>query len=158
MTKVEGMVFAVVLLVALLMLRRGVLRAFATIAPSLLLLGTWIAFCGKHHLLDSYAKAGQKTDWSLSGLILRKTFAMASYQAFYLPWLASLAPLSLGRQWRRAALPLLVVGGSLAYTFFFYLHIDVRLGDPAWWVASSAERVLLTPLMALVVAAAAASE
>ena len=158
MTKVEGAVFTVVLLVALLLLRRGIVRTVAMAAPAVLLLATWIGFCARHHLLDSYAKAGQKADWKLTGIVAKSMLRMASYHAFYLPWLAALAPLSLGRSWRRAALPLLVAAGALAYTFFFYLHIDARLADPAWWVASSAERVLLTPLMALVVAAAAASE
>jgi hypothetical protein len=158
MTKVEGAAFAAVLLIALVLLRRGIARTLATAAPAVLLLATWIAFCARYHLLDSYAKGGQKTDWRLTGIVAKNMVRMASYQAFYLPWLASLAPLSLGRSWRRAALPLLVAAGALAYIFFFYLHIDARVGDPAWWVKSSAERVLLTPLMALVVAAAAASE
>lgn len=158
MTKVEGAAFTAVLLIALVLLRRGIARTLATAAPAVLLLATWIGFCARYHLLDSYAKGGQKTDWSLTGIVAKNMVRMASYQAFYLPWLASLAPLSVGRSWRRAALPLLVAAGALAYTFFFYLHIDARVGDPTWWVKSSAERVLLTPLMALVVAAAAASE
>ncbi len=158
MTKVEGAAFAAVLLIALVLLRRGVARTLAMAAPAVLLLAAWIAFCVRHHLLDSYARGGQKADWRLTGIVAKNMVRMASYRAFYLPWLATLAPLSLGRSWRRAALPLLVAAGALAYTFFFYLHMDARLGDPAWWVASSAERVLLTPLMALVVAAAAASE
>jgi hypothetical protein len=146
------------LLIALLLLRRGLVRTVATVAPGVLLLATWVTFCSMHKLLDSYAKAKQRADWSLAGIVAKNLVRMASYHAFYLPWLAALAPLAAGRVWRRAALPLLVAAGSFAYIFFFYLHIDVRLGDPAWWVASSAERVLLTPLMALVVAAAAASE
>jgi hypothetical protein len=158
MTKVEGAVFAVVLVVALILVRRSLVRTAALVVPAVLMLAAWIAFCAKHHLLDSYARAGQKADWTQAGIVSTSLLRMASYKAFYLPWVASLAPLTLGRSWRRAALPLLVAAGALAYTFFFYLHVDVHLTNPAWWVKSSAERVLLTPLAALVVAGAAASE
>jgi hypothetical protein len=158
MTKVEGAVFVVVLVIALILVRRRAARTAAMAAPAAVLLAAWIAFCAKHHLLDSYARVGQKADWELTGIVAKTMLRKASYEACYLPWLASLVPLALGRSWRRAALPLLVAAGSLAYTFFFYLHMDARMADPVWWVASSAERVLLTPLMALVVAAAAASE
>ena len=36
--------------------------------------------------------------------------------------------------------------------FFFYIHFP----DPTWWILSSAPRVLLTPLAALLIASAAA--
>jgi hypothetical protein len=51
-------------------------------------------------------------------------------------------------------LPRLVAGGAIVYTIFFYLHEP----DAVWWIKASAERVLLTPLDALVVASAAASD
>jgi hypothetical protein len=51
-------------------------------------------------------------------------------------------------------LPLLTGAGVIAYTLYFYLHD----ANPAWWIASSAERVLLTALACFVVASAAASE
>ncbi len=158
MTKVEGAVFAVVLVVALILVRRSIIRPVALAVPAVVMLAAWIAFCARHQLLDSYARAGQKADWTQAGVVSTSLLRMASYKAFYLPWIASLAPLTLGRSWRRAALPLVVAAGALAYTFFFYLHVDAHLANPAWWVRSSAERVLLTPLMALVVAGAAASE
>jgi hypothetical protein len=167
LTKVEGAVFVIVTVGALVLCsffhRRGRLwphwiAAVATAVPALILIASWVAFCAKHNLLDSYKKGTEPAHWELTGSVLSNTLRMAGYKAFFLPWLASLAPLVLGRNYRRAALPLLVAAGSLAATLFFYLHIDVNLASPKWWIAASAERVLLTPLMALAVAAAAASE
>jgi hypothetical protein len=167
MTKVEGAVFVIVTVGALLLCsffqrRRRLwphwIRAVAAAVPALILIASWVVFCAKHNLLDSYKKGTEPAHWQLTGSVLTNTLRMANYKAFFLPWLASLAPLVLGRNFRRAALPLLVAAGSLAATLFFYLHIDVNLATPKWWIAASAERVLLTPLMALAVAAAAASE
>ena len=48
-----------------------------------------------------------------------------------------------------------VAAGTIAYILFFYMHPDANRD---FWIAVSAERVLLTPLAALAVAAAASSE
>jgi hypothetical protein len=118
-----------------------------------LLLGSWIAFARSHGLLDSYARGAGSLTWSFDTMtMLART---ASYHAYYLPWLAVLAPLAFAKNLRRAALPLLVAAGSLAYILFFYMHADANRD---FWIIVSAERVLLTPLAALAVAAAAASE
>jgi hypothetical protein len=158
MTKVEGAVFVVVTVGALTLWSEKRIRAAATAVPALILIGSWVAFCAKHNLLDAYKQGGEPGHWELAGTVVANTVRMASYEAFFLPWLAALAPLALGRNFRRAALPLLVAGGSIVATLFFYLHVDVLHETPQWSIAASAERVLLTPLMALVVAAAAASE
>jgi hypothetical protein len=154
LTKVEGAAFAAVLIVAYAITRRN-LRAIATVAaPAIILLASWIAFAKTNGLLDSYARGGTPLQFDKLGLVLYVTSVEASYRAMYLPWLAALAPLFIARQWRRAALPLLVAGGALLYTIFFYLH----QADTVWWIKASADRVLLTPLAAFVVASAAASE
>ena len=88
------------------------------------------------------------------GTIATVTVREAGYGAFYLPWLAGGVPFAFGRNWRRAALPLFVFAGLLASCVYFYLHGNA----PVWWIKSSAERVLLSALMTLLVAAAAASE
>ena len=83
------------------------------------------------------------------------TAQMAAYKIFYLPWLAAIAPMPIAaRNWRRAMLPIFVTAGTLAAIVFFYLHLP----NPKFWIAASAYRVLLTPLMSLAVASAAMSE
>ena len=153
MTKVEGATFVVVVIIAYAIVSRRPLRALAIAIAPAILLGTWIAFAKTHGLLDSYLRGSKPLEWSSETLVmLLKT---GSYHAYYLPWLAVLAPLAFAKQWKRAALPLLVAAGSIAYILFFYMHADANRD---LWIAVSAERVLLTPLAALAVAAAASSE
>lgn len=153
MTKVEGAAFAAVVILAYALVSRRPVRALAIAIAPATVLGTWIAFARTHGLIDSYARGTTPLDWSSDMLVsLAKT---ASYHAYYLPWLAVLAPLAFAKRWNRAALPLLVAAGSIAYILFFYMHADAHRD---FWVAVSAERVLLTPLAALAVAAAATSE
>ena len=144
LTKLEGAAFAAVVMVALLITRR---RILTVIAPAIALIA-WILFVRRNGLLDFYRGRNQPLHFEQLGLVLRTTLG-----AFVLPWIASIAPLALGRNWKRAALPLLVAAGSLAYAIFFYLHEP----DPTFWIRSSAQRVLITPVIALVVAGAAAS-
>ena len=153
-TKVEGAAFAILTVLAFLIVTRKVARTLLLAIPSVVLLGSWIAFCARHLLLDAYWKAKSAMHFELLRLTLTRTLQQASYGVAYVPWIAALAPLAIRRRLRRAALPLLVTAGSIASTIFFYLHSD----NPSWWINSSAMRVLLTPLACLVVASAAASE
>ncbi|HVR37590.1 MAG TPA: hypothetical protein VMU84_00730 [Thermoanaerobaculia bacterium] len=146
LTKVEGAAFAIVVLVALVITRR--IRALKVFAAPALALGAWILFAKHHGLLDAYARGKSTLHFEQLGMVVKRTLG-----AFILPWIAAIAPLTLGRNWKRAALPLLVAAGTLAYTIFFYLHE----ADPAFWIKTSAERVLLTTVIALIVAGAAAS-
>ena len=152
--KVEGTAFAAVLLAAFVVTRRRILPAIAVALPPTLLLGSWIVLARHYDFVDNYGKGGKPLHLELTGKVLAITAREASYDALYLPWLAALGPLPFGRHARRALLPLLTGLGVIAYTLFFYLHEP----DPSWWIASSAARVLLTALMAFVVASAAASE
>lgn len=149
--KVEGTAFAAVLIASYLVIRRRILVAAA---PGIVLLGAWIAFAKHHDFLDAYGKSKSTLHLHLIGKVTALTARQASYGAFYLPWLAALGPIAIGRNRKRALLPLLTGLGVIAYTIYFYLHD----ADPAWWIASSAERVLLTALACFVVASAAASE
>ncbi|MBV9494578.1 MAG: hypothetical protein JOZ54_10055 [Acidobacteria bacterium] len=152
--KVEGLTFAVVLLAAFVVTRRKILPAILAAAPGAILLGVWIAFAKHHEFLDSYRSNNKPFHPEQVGTVLRLTVREASYNFFYFPWVASLAPLPFGRNRKHALLPLLTGLGVIAYTIYFYLHAP----DPAWWIASSAERVLLTALACFVVASAAASD
>jgi len=152
MTKVEGAAFVLVAIVAYAVSRRP-LRALAIAVAPAVLLGSWIAFARAHGLIDSYARGATPFVWSNETFV--SVARQASYHAYYLPWVAVLAPLVFAKRWKRAALPLLVAAGSIAYVLFFYMHLDANRD---LWIAVSAERVLLTPLAAFAVAAAAASE
>jgi len=122
--------------------------------PAVALLGSWILFCWRHNLLDSYGRAKSAMHLELFGRTLTETVRQASYDVGWVPWIATLAPLAISRRLRRSLLPLVVAAGTIASTLFFYLHAD----NPWWWIEASAQRVLLTPLACLVVASAAASE
>jgi hypothetical protein len=151
MTKVEGAAFVVVAVVAYAVVSRRPARALAIAAAPAALLASWLVFAHQHGIGGSYSHGA--LDFSSAKLI--QLAEMASYHAYYLPWLAVLVPLLLARRWRAAALPLLAAAGSLASILFFYMHADP---DPRLWIAVSAERVLITPLACLAVAVARAVE
>jgi len=153
-TKVEGALFCAILIGGYVIVQRKVLPALLQCIPPFLLLGGWLLYARNHQLLDQYTRAREPLVGNV-GKTLLTTLQVASYQSLYIPWLAALAPLTLGRRWRRAALPLLAGVASLASFVVIYLHSNV---DPTFWIRSSAERVLLTPLMCFAVASAAASE
>ena len=150
-TKVEGAAFVIAVVIAVAISQR---RVFVAALPSAVFLGAWILFARHHGILDSYGRAGKPLHTDKVGYILYMAGWQASYRVMYLPWIASIAALPFATSLRRAALPLLVAAMSLAYTMFFYLHE----AEPLWWIKASAERVLMTTLMSLVVASAAASE
>lgn len=152
-TKVEGAAFVAVVIAATLITRRSA-KSLLLAIPAAILLGSWIIFSKQHGLLDSYGRAGSALHLDKLGFVAWVAGRQISYGAFYLPWIASLAPLAFARNWRRAALPLLVGAASIVCTIYFYLHEP----DPGWWIKASAERVLLTSLASFVVASAAASE
>jgi hypothetical protein len=154
-TKVEGTLFAFVTVAAFVVCNpRLWRRAAGLIVPAAIFFGAWFLWAKHHELLDIYAWGRNPLHPEVAKAVFGGTFAQAGYEAAYLPWIAPLALLGFGRNFRRAALPLLVAAGSIAYILFFYFHSP----DPQWWIASSAMRVLLTPVTCLAVASAAASE
>ncbi|HEV2721399.1 MAG TPA: hypothetical protein VG323_15360 [Thermoanaerobaculia bacterium] len=153
-TKIEGAAFVAIVVVAYALTRRRVVRAAAAAIPAAVLVLSWIAFAKAHKFLDQYGRVEQGMHFEALGTIVKTMSVQASYGAFYLPWLAGGVPFAFGKNWRRAALPLLVFGGLIAAAIYFYLHGFA----PVWWIQASVERVLLSALMTLLVAAAAASE
>ena len=151
LTKVEGAIFAAAAVIAFALTRHAARRVIQLAAPAAIGLGAWVVFSARFGLLDSYRSkplfATQTAN--VFGAMLR----MASYRAAYVPWIACIAPILLGRAWKRASLPLLVAGLFAAGLFFVYLHSP----DAGGWINTSAERVLLSTLIALVVAASASS-
>jgi hypothetical protein len=152
-TKVEAMPFAIVIVVAYALTRRRIFPALAMAILPAALLGSWLLFANHYQMLDAYANR-HALQLEMLPRVLGDVAREARYNAMFLPWIAALAPLFFGRNFKRAAFPLLVTAGSLAATIFIYLHSN----DPDFWIASSAQRVLLTPLMTLSVASAATSE
>ncbi len=153
-SKVEGAAFAAMTVVGYLIVTRKALRSALVALPAVAILASWILFCWRNNLLDSYGRAKSAMHFELFGKTIAETLRQASYDVAYIPWLATLAPLAITRRIRRAILPLIVAAGSIVSALFFYLHTD----NPTWWIEASAQRVLLTPLACLVVASAAASE
>jgi len=149
--KIEGATFVIAVVLAIILVQRSVKRAAIIAAPAIVLIGAWVVFLIRNGLIFGYG--GAKMGIHLSAL--PKTLALIGkaslYELYGLPWLVPLVLLFLGKP-RRALLPLIVSVLTLGATVFFYIHIE----DPTWWVAASAPRVLLTPLMALVLAASAA--
>ncbi|MGZ7039065.1 MAG: hypothetical protein ACXVJO_12910, partial [Thermoanaerobaculia bacterium] len=100
---------------------------------------------------DAYVGNRGALNIAAAPLALLEIIRSASYGTLFLPWIVAALPLLLSKRWRQGALPLAVAALVIACTIFFYLHG----GDPRWWIRSSADRVLLTPLLCLVVASAA---
>jgi hypothetical protein len=154
MTKVEGAAFAAAMIVAILVTRRGVRAAATAAAPFALALAAWIAFVRHHGLVDAYGRGTQPLLLERLPYVVKMAGWQAMYRAYWLPWFAAIAPMFAGREWRRAALPLIVALLSVGYILYFYLHDP----EPLWWIRTSAERVFLTTLLALSIASAAAAD
>ncbi len=151
-TKVEGASFLVAVVVAMLLHRVPWKRITVMLVPAGLLLGGWLTFIVRAQLLDTYRGPGE---FSLQyfAAVMKGTFAQASYDAYWIPWIAPLIVLFLGDV-RRARLPLTVAALTLGAALYIYLKSP---SDPTvFWIPSSAHRVLLTPLLMLLIAAAAA--
>ena len=139
---------------AYLVTRRRFAKSILIPLPAALLIGSWIAFASHNHLIDSYGLARGSIHLDLFGAVVGETVRQASYKIAYIPWLATLVPLAMRRNFGRAWLPIIVAAGTFLSMLFYYLHA----ASPSWWIEASAQRVLLTPLACLVVASAAASE
>jgi hypothetical protein len=141
LTKVEGAAF---MLVVLPLARR---RAFRIAIAPVVALGAWLAFCAHHGLLDTY-----RPHAALSSplAVFRPLIQQASMGVAYVPWIALLLVIALGRV--RAALPAILA--AMAYLVFLTMAWT-GVTDVATEIAWSARRVLLTPLLLLFFAAVA---
>jgi len=152
MTKVEGASFAIAILVAMLVDRRPLKRIAAVLLPSVILLAGWLTFLVRNDLLDTYRGPGPMS-FRYVREVFSTTWTSAGYDLYWLPWIAPLILLLLGQP-RRARLPLVVAALSIAATLNYYLRSPI---DPSlFWIPTSVHRVLLTPLLMLLFAAAAA--
>ncbi|MEP6743927.1 MAG: hypothetical protein ABJB33_00380, partial [Gemmatimonadota bacterium] len=151
-TKIEGATFAIAVLLALLLVRRDWKRALRIGAPAAVLLGSWVVFVKVARLLELYRGAAMDVYWETLLPTLRTMARTATYDLYALPWLVPIVLLVLGKNRRAATLPVVVAMLTTGVAVFFYIHLP----DPTWWILASAQRVLLTPLVALLIAALAA--
>jgi hypothetical protein len=152
MLKIEGATFAIAVVAAMLILRRNVKRTVLIAAPAAVLLAAWLGFVKMNTLFEYYRGAGMPIYVAALPKTLSTLAKAASYDLYGLPWLVPIVLLVLGPHRRNAALPLLIAILTMGATVFFYIHMP----DPTWWILSSAPRVLLTPLAALLIASVAA--
>jgi hypothetical protein len=142
LTKVEGAAFALVALPL------AGWKAFRIgIAPAVAL-GAWLAFCAHHGLRDAY-----RSHVTLSSpfAVVRPLLEQASMGVAYVPWLALLLVIVLGRT-KAAFSAMLAAIGYMAFLTLAWM----AFADVATEVAWSARRVLLTPLLLLFFGAVAA--
>ena len=111
----------------------------------------WLGFVKAYDLSELYRGAVMPVYFAALPATLATLVKTASYELWGLPWLAPAVLVALGNV-RRALFPLLVAVLTFGAAVFFYLHLP----DSTWWILSSAPRVLLTPLTALLIAAVAA--
>jgi hypothetical protein len=152
MLKIEGTTFAIATVVAMLLLRRDWKRTLIIAAPATLLITFWLGFVRFHGLFEYYRGATMPIYFAALSNTLATLAKAASYELYGLPWILPIVLFVLGPNRRNAMLPLAVAILTFGAAIFFYIHLP----DPTWWILSSAPRVLLTPLTALIVASSAA--
>lgn len=152
MTKIEGATFAIAFVLAMIIVYRRIKRPLAIVAPAAILVAGWVTFVAVAGFLDMYAAAGRyPVHLEVIPTVISLMVKAASYDALWLPWIAPIVLIILGDT-RRAAFPVAVAILTLGAAAYFYVHLE----DPKWWIETSAPRVLMTPLLALAVGAAAA--
>jgi hypothetical protein len=152
MTKIEGATFAIAVVVAMLILRRSPKRILFMALPAAVLLGAWLGFVRYHDLSEYYRGAAMPIYFAAIPNTLVTLAKAAGYELYGLPWLAPIILFVPGPNRRNGILPMTIAVLTFMATVFFYIHLP----DPTWWILSSAPRVLLTPLTALLIASAAA--
>ena len=135
LTKFEGGVFAVVFVIVTKRLLLGALPAAA--------LGSWIAFVRVERITEAYAGTmyGPFSTAHL-GTVVRELLHEAAFGVAFIPWIVAAVFLVKSRN----RLPALVIA---AVMIAFFLFVYARAGDTTTLLLSSAKRVLLTPLLAL---------
>jgi hypothetical protein len=151
MLKIEGATFVIAVVIADLLVRRNLKRTLLIAAPAAALLAAWLGFVKYTGLFELYRGAGMPVYFAALPATLLTIAKAASYDLWGLPWIVPIVLVALGKV-RRAMLPLAIAVLTFGAAIFFYIHLP----DPTWWILSSAPRVLLTPLTALLIAAVAA--
>lgn len=151
-TKLEGTTFAIAVFLTILIVKRQPKRALVVVAPAALLFGAWMTFVFTNDLLYMYGGAKMPIYWSTLPVVLKTLGKVAKFELWWLPWLIPIVLIAVGNV-RRALVPLSIALLTSGATVYFYIHYP----DPVWWIESSSPRVILTPLLALLLAAVAAN-
>ena len=149
-TKLEGTTFTSAVVLTILIVQRNVRRAAIVAIPAAALFAAWMGFVFWNDLLYMYGGARLPIYWSALPITIKTLLKVARYNVYWLPWIIPVVLLILGNA-RRALIPLSICILTLGATVYFYIHYP----DPVWWIESSSPRVLMTPLLALTMAAAA---
>lgn len=152
-TKLEGTTFAIAIVITILVVQRNWKRALIVAAPAAVLIGSWLTFIRVNDLLYMYRGATMKIYFETLPVVLRTLAKVAKFELLWLPWLVAIALIAIGNV-RRALVPISVALLTAGATVFFYIHYP----DPVWWIESSSPRVILTPMLALLIGAVAASD
>jgi hypothetical protein len=153
-TKLEGTTFAIAVVITILLVQRNWRRALIVAAPAAILVGAWLTFVIRAEILLMYGGAKLPIQWQAVPAVLKTLAGVAKWELFWIPWLVPIVLIAISRARRAAAVPLAIALLTACATISFY----VRAGDPVWWIQSSSPRVLLTPLLALLLASLAARE
>jgi hypothetical protein len=153
--KVEGLPFGLAVAVLFLLLERDRARpawrsALFLLAPTLVSVGTWLAFGATRKIFYGYRGYGRVSEfhWDHASAILAAIGSALWKAGFALPFAVPLLVLLAGgRLTRRALLPLGVAAGMSAFLLLTYLQSS----NPAQWIEWSAARVFspVTVLFAL---------
>ena len=152
-TKIEGATFVIAVVIAIVLVHRSVKRALIVAAPAAILFAAWIAFLIRNDLIFAYGGAKMAIYLGALPQSLLLTAKYGLYELYGLPWIVPIVLIVIGRKRRAAVFPLAVAALTIAAAMFFYIHFF----DPSWWIAASAPRVLLTPLIAVMIGGIAAS-
>jgi hypothetical protein len=151
MMKMEGATFVIAVVIADLIVRRSIKRTAMIAAPAIALLAVWIGTIRAYGITEYYRAGGMPVYLEHLPKFFATFGKSAMFELWGLPWLVPAVLVAMGNV-RRALFPLLVMGLTICAALFFYIHLP----DPAWWILSSAPRVLMTPLTALLIAAVSA--
>jgi hypothetical protein len=150
LTKVEGMVFAALVVFAAVILMREARRwrslTLLAGAPAIAL-AAWVFFCRSHGLLDFY-DLNKRSQLMLGHIpvVLREVGRQAAYDAWFMPWIVVFV-LSIGGKRTRASFLALAV--ALGFGGFIICTYLTSKEDPTLWIQWSAARLLITPLLCL---------
>ena len=152
--KLEGIAFgwAVIAAAALAIRPLSGRKLLQLAAPPLIVYGAWMIFCRAHRLLDTMGKhtwvfTGDRFRTIASGML-----RAASMESRYVPWVLVVLLFLVRRPGRPALFAVLVAALIGAFDSVFYL---VATSDPTLWIAMAGPRTLMTPLLALLLAAMA---
>jgi hypothetical protein len=152
MLKVEGTAFSLATIVSCLLLIRPLpMRRISQLAaPPTAAFMAWLFFCKSRGLLDTL-RLHKPVALSLErvALVAREVLSEASFGCVYLPW-ALVAFLILSRSTIRTS-GFAILTATLVAAFDVAVYFTTT-DDPTLWIGWSAQRTLLTPLLALFVA------